>query len=90
MSVGNQSASATSLNFVGFDDMKGQGEAEFLYNQIFIEPNLPETAGRGAHAAAGYLPGQVSYLKRRKAIWSKSNLGRDLELQGYRIAGYAL
>ena len=85
-SQGTQSASATSMNFHGFEEMKGQGAPEILFNQIFIEPNLPETAGRGAHAAAGYIPGQVSYIKARRAIWSKSTLGRDLELQGYRLA----
>ena len=84
-SQGTQSASATSMNFIGFQEMKGQGAPEILFNQIFIEPNLPETAGSGAHAAAGFIPGQVSYLKRRRAIWSKSNLGRDLELRGYRL-----
>ena len=78
-SQGTQSASATSMNFIGFEEMRG-------HNQVFIEPNLPETAGSGAHAAAGFLPGQVSYLKARRAIWSKSRLARDLELQGYRLA----
>ena len=85
-SQGTQSASATSMNFIGFEEMKGQGAPELLFNQIFIEPNLPETAGSGAHAAAGFIPGQVSYLKARRAIWSKSRIARDLELQGYRLA----
>ena len=85
-SQGAQSASVTSMNFIGFEEMKGQGAPEILFNQIFIEPNLPETAGSGAHAAAGFVPGQVAYLKARRAIWSKSNLARDLELQGYRLA----
>jgi len=82
-SIGNKSA--TSMNFVGFEEMKGQGAPELLFNQIFIEPNLPETAGSGAHAAAGFVPGQQSYLKARRAIWSKSALGRDLAMQGYRV-----
>ena len=83
---GSQSASATSVNFIGFEEMKGQGAPELLFNQIFIEPNLPETAGSGAHAAAGFIPGQVAYLKARRAIWSKSRIAPDLELQGYRLA----
>ena len=30
------------MNFVGFEELKGQGAPELLYNQIFIEPNLPQ------------------------------------------------
>ena len=84
--LGTGSASVTSMNYVGFEEMRGQGAPELLYNQIFIEPNLPETAGSGAHAAAGFVPGQVAYIKARRAIWSKSRIARDLELQGYRLA----
>ena len=72
------------MNFVGFEEFHGQGAPELLFNQVFIEPNQAETAGKGAIAAAGFLPGQQSYLKARRAIWSKSRLARDLELQGYR------
>ena len=36
-----QSASATSLNFVGFEDMKGYGTPPLHFGQIYIEPNLP-------------------------------------------------
>ena len=82
--LGTGSASVTSMNYVGFEEIKGQGAPELLYNQIFIEPNLPETSGSGNIAAAGYVPGQQSYLKRRKQIWSKSRIGRDLALQGFR------
>ena len=81
--LGTGSASVTSMNFVGFDEMRGQGAPELLYNQIFIEPNLPEATGVGNIAAAGYVPGQQSYLKQRRAIWSKSRIARDLELQGF-------
>ena len=49
-------ASATSMNFIGFEELKGQGAPELLFNQVFIEPNLPETAGVGNLAAAGFLP----------------------------------
>ena len=82
--LGTGSASVTSMNFVGFEELKGQGAPELLYNQIFIEPNLPAATSSGNIAAAGYVPGQQSYLKRRKVIWSKSRIGRDLELQGFR------
>ena len=77
-------ASATSLNFLGFDDMKGFGTPPLMFGQVFIEPNQAETAGLGALAAGGFLPGQQSYLKVRRAVWSKSKLGRMLERQGYR------
>ena len=82
--LGTGGASVTSANFVGFEEMKGQGAPELLYNQIFIEPNLPAATGAGNIAAAGYVPGQQSYLKQRKVIWSKSRIARDLELQGFR------
>ena len=82
--LGTGSASVTSMNFVGFEELRGQGAPELLYNQIFIEPNMPETSGAGNIAAAGYVPGQQSYLKQRKQIWSKSRIARDLELQGFR------
>ena len=82
------SASVTSVNYVGFEEMKGQGAPELLYNQIFIEPNLPEASGAGNIAAAGFVPGQQSFLKARRRIWSKSRIARDLELQGFhRIYG---
>ena len=82
--LGTGSASVTSMNYVGFEEMRGQGAPELLYNQIFIEPNLPEATGTGNIAAAGYVPGQQSYLKQRKTVWSKSRIARDLELQGFR------
>ena len=69
--LGTGSASVTSLNYVGFEEMKGQGAPELLYNQIFIEPNMPEAAGVGTIAAAGYVPGQQSYLKARRRVWSR-------------------
>jgi len=76
-------ASATSMNFIGFEELKGQGAPEILFNQIFIEPNLPQSTGKFNLAAAGFVPGSQSYLKQKRAIWSKSNLARELALQGY-------
>ena len=56
--LGTGSASVTSMNYVGFEDLKGQGAPELLYNQIFIEPNLAQATSSGNIAAAGYVPGQ--------------------------------
>ena len=81
--LGTGSASVTSMNYVGFEELKGQGAPELLYNQIFIEPNLPAATSSGNIAAAGYVPGQQSYLKQRRTIWSKSRLGRELAMQGF-------
>ena len=77
-------ASATSLNFLGFEDMKGYGTPPLIFGQVFIQPNQAVTAGVNQISAAGYLPGQQSYLKRRQAIWSKSRIGRHLSMQGFR------
>ena len=77
--LGTGSASVTSMNYVGFEDLKGQGAPELLY----IEPNLAQATSSGNIAAAGYVPGQQSYLKQRRTIWSKSRIARDLELQGF-------
>jgi hypothetical protein len=71
------------MNFVGFEELKGEGAPELLYNQIFIEPNQPQATSSGNIAAAGYIPGQQSYLKQRRAIWSKSRIGQDLHRQGF-------
>ena len=88
MSLGPQSASATSLNFLGFEDIRGFGTPDLLFNRIFIEPNLPETAGKGAIAATGYVPGQQSYMKARRSIWSKSSLAQSLHRQGFKPTSF--
>jgi len=75
-------ASATSLNFVGFEEFKGQGMPELLYNQVFLEPNQSYTAGVGQLAAAGFVPGTQSYLKRRAAVWSNGAVGKQLAQEG--------
>ena len=82
--LGTGSASVTSVNFVGFEELKGEGAPELIYNQIFIEPNLPQATSSGNIASAGYVPGQQSYLKQRRTIWSKSRIGQDLLRQGFR------
>ena len=81
--LGTGSASVTSMNYVGFEELKGQGAPDLLYNQIFIEPNLPQASGKGNIAAAGFVPGQQAYMKQRRTIWNKSNIARDLRLRGF-------
>ena len=76
-------ASATSLNFIGFEDMAKNNTA-LLFNQIYIAPELPVTAGKWIHPAAGFVPGQQSYLKRQKTVWNKSRIGDNLKLAGFR------
>ena len=83
MSYGPQSASATSMNFQGFEDMKGFGTPSLLYGRIFIEPSMPRTAGKGAIAATKPPPGQFPYLRSRRELWNKSTVARQLERQGF-------
>ena len=83
-----QSASATSLNFQGFEEMRGFGTPSLLYNRIFMEPQNPSTAGKGAIAATRPPPGQTPYLRARRATWSKSTVAQDLERQGFMPNAY--
>ena len=83
-------ASATSLNFIGFEEMKGQGEPAKIYNQVFIEPNQSYTAGVGQIAAAGFVPGTQSFLKRRQAVWSGTSVGKQLSGEGFEYSSDAL
>ena len=39
-------ASATSLNFQGFEDFARNGTSPILFNQIYIAPEPPTTAGK--------------------------------------------
>ncbi len=88
MSFGPQSASATSLNFQGFEDMAGFGTPSLLYGRIFIEPDMPRTAGRNAIAATKPPPGQFPYLRARRTLWNKSSVARQLERQGFKPRSY--
>ena len=72
-----QSASSTSLNYQGFEEMKGFGTPSLLYGRIFIEPNRRSTAGKGAIAATKPPPGQTPYLRARRAAWSKSVVAQE-------------
>ena len=79
-------SSATSLNFIGFDEMQGNGTAPILYNLIVILPNRRETAGKWIHPVAGYVPGQQHYLKPRTQVYNKLSQVADKRLarQGFR------
>ena len=76
-------ASATSLNFVGFDDMAKNNTNPFLFNRIYIAPEIPVTAGKWIHPSAGFLPG-AEHLKLQKTVWNKSRIGDNLKLAGFR------
>ena len=79
-------ASSTSLNFIGFDEMQGNGTSPLLYNRIVILPNRPETAGKWIHPVAGYLPGQQPFLKPRVQVYNKTTEAADKRLarQGFK------
>ena len=79
-------ASATSLNFVGMEDMRGRGTPSLLYNQVFIMPNQRTTAGKWIHPAAGFVPGQQPYLKRQVTVWNKRHpaIEQMMRTKGYR------
>ena len=47
-------SSATSMNFIGFDDMQGNGTPDILFNRVVILPTRPETAGKWIHPLAGF------------------------------------
>ena len=72
--------SATSMNFIGFDEMVGNGTPSILYNRVVILPNRRETAGKWVHPVAGYLPGQQPFLKPRVQVYNKSEEAGDKRL----------
>lgn len=80
------------MNFIGFDEMQGNGTAPLLYDRIVILPQRRETAGKWVHPVAGYLPGQQPYLKPRVQVYNKSRevVDKRLARQGFRrvYAGY--
>ena len=79
-------SSATSLNFIGFDEMHGNGTSPILYNRIVILPNRRETAGKWVHPIAGYVPGQQPYLKPQVQVYNKTLERSDKHLarQGFK------
>ena len=71
MSVYNQGGpSATSLNFIGFEDAAKNSTSPLIYDQVYIQFDQPSTAGRYIHPVAGFLPGQQSYLKPNIQVFS--------------------
>ena len=80
-------ASATSMNFVGFEEAAKNSTAPILFNRIYIAPNQPITAGRQIHAKAGFLPGQQPYLKPKVQVYNKSGeqvADKRLARQGFK------
>ena len=79
-------SSATSLNFIGFDELQGNGSSPLLYNRIVILPQRAETAGKWVHPGAGFLPGQQPFLKPRVQVYNKSAEAADKRLarQGFK------
>ena len=76
--------SVTSLNFMGFDDIARNSTSPLLFNQIYIAPEIPVSAGKWIHPLAGFIPGQQSYLKRQKTVWNKSRIADNLKLACFR------
>lgn len=74
------------MNFIGFDEMQGNGTSPILYNRIVILPNRRETAGKWVHPLAGYLPGQQHFLKPRVEVFNKSieTANKRLARQGFK------
>jgi len=79
-------ASATSLNFIGFNDMIGNGTAPILFNRVVILPKPRATAGKWIHPVAGYIPGQQPFLKPPTQVWNKSlqSANKHLARQGFK------
>jgi hypothetical protein len=89
MSVPTTTSSATSMNFIGFDEMKGNGTAPLLFNRVVIMPPRRETAGKWIHPAAGFIPGQQPYIKPKVQVYNRSYrpVNRKLARQGLQQMG---
>ena len=88
MSVPTTTSSATSMNFIGFDEMRGNGTAPILFNRVVILPPPRETAGKWIHPAAGFVPGQQPYIKEQVQIYNRSlrQVDKRLARQGFKQA----
>ena len=84
--MSTQTSSATSMNYIGFDEMQGNGTPDILYNRVVILPTRPETAGKWIHPSAGFVPGQQPYLKPKVQVWNKPlrAVDRRLAMQGFK------
>ena len=76
------------VNFIGFDEMKGNGTAPILFNRVVILPPPRETAGKWIHPAAGFVPGQQPYIKQQVQIYNRSlqQVDKRLARQGFKQA----
>ena len=79
MSIYNQGGpSATSLNFIGFEDAAKNSTSPLIYDQVYIQFDQPSTAGRYIHPVAGFVPGQQSYLKPNVEVFNRSHYTQNL------------
>ena len=70
MSVYNQGGpSATSLNFIGFEDAAKNNTSPLIYDQVYIQY---------IHPVAGFLPGQQSFLKPNVEVFSSYHPRRSV------------
>ena len=84
----NGAARKRKRNLAELHWFRGANRAgSLIYNQVFIEPNQSYTAGKGAIAAAGYVPGTQSYLKRKQTLWTQSQVGRAIANEGIEFGG---
>lgn len=76
------------MNFIGFDEMHGNGTAPLLFNRVVLLPPPRETAGKWVHPVAGYIPGQQPYLKPKVQVYNRSlrQVDKRLARQGFRKA----
>lgn len=76
------------MNFIGFDEMHGNGTAPILFNRVVLLPPPRETAGKWVHPVAGYIPGQQPYLKPKVQVYNRSlrQVDKRLARQGFRKA----
>lgn len=83
MSVYNQGGpSATSLNFIGFEDIARNNTSPLIFDQVYLQYQQPSTAGRYVHAVAGFIPGQKHYLKPNREIFN-TQYHQGLAVQRY-------
>ena len=86
MSSTTGTTSATSMNFVGFDEAAKNGTSPVLFNRVVLLPPPRETAGKWIHPVAGYVPGQQHYLKPQVQVYNKSagRADKHLARQGFK------
>lgn len=73
--MATSTASATSMNFVGFEEMRGHGTPDMLHNRIYIMPTQVD---------AGFLPGQQPSQGAEDLLEQTPPTLKQLNLQGYK------